>query len=79
MNRALEVEEIYTCEDITEPSVHDHEENAALVVLENLIEVVTFLVVKNDAENSKENGLNYFEDYIQRLSELVQPVSFENG
>lgn len=49
-----------------------------MIVLVYLVEVVTFLIIENDAENTEENGLDNFEDDIQRLPKLVEPISLEN-
>jgi len=49
-----------------------------LIILIYLIEVGTFLIIENDAEDTEENGLDNFENDIQGLPELIQPVSLED-
>lgn len=50
-----------------------------MVILENLVDVVALFVVKDDAKDSEKDSLTNFQYDIQRLSELIHPVSFEDS
>lgn len=49
-----------------------------MVVLDDLLDGGTFLVVEDDADYTEEDGLEYLQDNVQWLSELVDPVSHED-
>ena len=78
-DRPLKVEEIDTREDICEAGVHDKEEECALVVLDDFGLVGAGLVVEDDADKSEEDRLEDLEDHIERLTELVNPGTFEDS
>lgn len=50
-----------------------------MVVLNEFVESGSFFVVENDAEHSEEDGLEDFQNDVQGLSELIDPVAFEDG
>lgn len=75
----LEVEEINTREDIAKAAIHDQEKKHTLIVLHDLIQVGTFFVVEDDADDSEEDGLEDFEDDVEGLTKLVYPVAFEDS
>lgn len=77
-DRSFEVEDVDTGKDIGETRVHDEEEEDALVVLDNLLECGSFLIKKNDANDSEENGLDHLQNEIHGLSESVDSCSLED-
>ncbi len=76
---SFEVEEVDRGEDVGEPCIHRQEEHDSSEVLYVTDFVSCFVNVEDDGQDCKEDGLDDFEHDVQGLSELVDPVSFEDA
>lgn len=78
-DRPLEIEEIHRCKNISKTSIHDQEEYYTFLILNYLVVINSFLIIKSDADYTKEYSLKDFKDQIKRLSHRIHQITFEDS